>query len=91
MTTRSFAWFASSRSRELSSGAIYPAGLTAKFRNAIRIRSRGNDAIRLSLRQTANSFRLIHEEAIFVRPGTLEGAMNSDESMMAMGIPCIVP
>jgi hypothetical protein len=91
MTTRSFAWFASSLARTLERSDIsgWPnRQIPQRHSHSFTGKRRDPPA---ALPDRANSFRLIHEEAIFVGPGTLEGAMNSDESMMAMGIPCIVP
>lgn len=76
---------------EFPYGTIYPLGLTAKFRSAIRIRSRGNViAPSFSRSSPRNSFRLIHERRQSSCGGTLEGTMNSNESMITMEISCIV-
>lgn len=67
---------------------IYTAGPTAKFRSAIRIRSRGNVIAPRNSAAHENSFCLIHEEAILIRRDTMKDAMNSD--VITMEISCIV-
>lgn len=70
--------------------AIYPLGLTAKFRSAIRIRSRGKrnrSPSRGAVRATRSILFMRRQSSC---GGTLEGAMNFDESMITMKISCIV-